>query len=121
MAIRLTKRQVINAMLEDENIKNNATYVDYLTHELELLDNKKANKKETSKKARNEAYKDLIVAYLTKNGKSTISDMIHNIAEFDDFTPQKVSALLIQLSDAQIIVRVEEKRKPYYKIAVVGE
>lgn len=121
MANKITKREVINAMLVDENIKSNATYVDYLTHELELLNNKKANKKETAKQAENKTYKDLIVAYLTKNGKSTISDMVHNIAEFDGFTPQKVSALLTQLCDAQIVVRVEEKRKPYYDIAVVGE
>lgn len=44
MANKITKREVINAMLADVNVKANATYVAYLENELTLLDKKESNK-----------------------------------------------------------------------------
>lgn len=42
---KMTKREVINKMLEDEYVSSIADYKTYLTHELELLDKKKSSAK----------------------------------------------------------------------------
>lgn len=115
MANKITKREIINKMLEDENIKNVPLYTDYLSHELELLDNKKSNKKETAKQIENKGYKEEIVKYLKDNGKSNISEIQKGVASLTDLTNQKVTSLITPLINEGVIIRIEEKRKPYYQ------
>ena len=45
MANKITKREVIGMMMNEEVVKANPTYVAYLENELALLDKKAQNKK----------------------------------------------------------------------------
>lgn len=111
MANKITKRTVINAMLADANIKGNEMYVNYLTHELELLDNKRENKKPTKTQKANEPLKLQILETLAKFPEGlTASDVLKNGGFDADISNQKISALLKQLSDAHEIVRTVGKR-----------
>ena len=113
---KITKRENYVKILD--LVKNDADLVNFINHEIELLDKKnKAPKKPTARQNENESFKDLILDYLPTHAESTISDLIENIAEFNDLSNQRVSAIVSQLVEDNSVVRVIKKRKSYFSIA----
>jgi DNA-binding transcriptional regulator GbsR (MarR family) len=47
--------------------------------------------------------------------KYTITDLMKSVPELADLSNQRVSALVRQLKDADLVVRTEEKRKAYFE------
>ena len=47
----------------------------------------------------------------------TITEIIKTVPECADLTNQRVSALMRQLIEAKLVVRVEDKRKAYFTLA----
>lgn len=122
MANKITKREVINAMLADEVIKANATYVAYLTNELALLDKKASNKKATKTQEQNVGIKSTILEVLaTMSG--TVTEIQSASAELSELSNQKVSALLRQLCESGEVVKTTDKKKSVFSLAseVEGE
>jgi len=117
MEKKFTKREVINEMLADATVKANEKWVGYLTNELALLDKKSANKKPTKVQEANEGVKDTIVDVLAENGgKMTVTQIIAS-GRFEPLTsPQKISALLKQLIDAERVVKTVEKKTSYFSV-----
>ena len=119
MEKKITKREVINAMLADERIKENEVYVGYLTHELELLDKKTTNRKPTKTQAENEDIKAVAVDVLTENGgQMTVTEMLATGAFSAEITNQKLSALLRQLKDEGKVEKIVDKKKSFFKAVV---
>lgn len=118
MEKKMTKREVINAMLANEVVSANEVWVNYLTNELALLDKKSANKKPTKVQEANEGVKDTIVDVLTENGgKMTVTQIIAS-GKFEPLTsPQKISALLKQLIEAEKVVKTVEKKTSYFAVS----
>lgn len=116
MANKVTKRDIINAMMANEGIKAHEDWMAYLSHEIELLDKKSASKKPTKVQEANVGIKADIVAILTAEGKS-LAD-IASESGHGDFTPQKTSSLLKQLEAEGLAVRLEGKKALYAKVAV---
>ena len=118
MEKKMTKREVINAMLANEVVSANEVWVNYLTNELALLDKKSANKKPTKVQEANEGVKDTIVDVLTENGgKMTVTQIIAS-GKFEPLTsPQKISALLKQLIEAVKVVKTVEKKTSYFAVS----
>ena len=113
MANKITKREVINAMLQETAIKANQMYVDYLTHELELMDNKKSSKKMTETQVANVAIKNTICATLAEVGKAvTISELQTANAELAQYSTSKLSALMRQLvvEECRVVKTIDKKR-----------
>lgn len=122
MANKITKREVINAMLTDVNVKANATYVAYLENELALLDKKASNKKATKTQEQNVGIKSTILEVLsTMSG--TVTEIQSASAELSEFSNQKVSALLRQLVESGEVVKTTDKKKSVFTLAseVKGE
>ena len=117
MANKITKREVINTMLNDEVIKANETYVAYLTHELELLD-KKAQKKGKSEDELKELarLKDLVVNALMKIEKGTVTEIQKADEELAELSNQKVTSLLKALKEEGVVVRTTEGRKTVFSL-----
>jgi Fic family protein len=117
MANKITKKDVINMMLADENIKANETFVAFLEHELELLD-KKAQKKGKSDEELAEVsrLRGLIVSALELIEKGTVSDIQKADSELADLSNQKVTALLKSLVEDGVVVRTVEKRKAVFTL-----
>ena len=117
MEKKVTKREVINEMLADVAVKANEKWVNYLTNELALLDKKSANKKPTKTQEANEGVKDTIVDVLAENGgKMTVTQIIAS-GKFEPLTsPQKISALLKQLIEADRVVKTVEKKTSYFAV-----
>lgn len=122
---KLTKREIINLMLGDVSISGNATYVDYLTHELELLDRKNSKSVSNDKLEENATISALLLEELAKIGKAvtitelqTSSDKIKNYVtkEGNALSNQKITYLFKGLLAENKIKKSEDKKKAYYSI-----
>ena len=95
----------------------------FIDNELSLLNSKSgALKKPTEKQTQNEGFKSAIADYLVgvAPAHKSISEIWTNVSELADcpeMTGQRISALLTQLIKVGEVVRVEEKRKAYFKAA----
>lgn len=121
MANKITKREVITSMLQNEVVKANPTWVDYLTHEIELMDNKKANKKATATQVENEGIKDRILEALGQVGKAvTISELQVADASLAQYSTSKLSALMRQLvvDEGRVAKTIDKKRSLFSLVEV---
>lgn len=112
----MTKKEVINAMLEDSAITSNSVYVDFLTHELELLNKKRIRKVDENKLAENEMIKSVVLEILS-NFKGTVTEISKRDERLSDFSTQRIiSAIKPIISDGSI-VKTTEKGKSIYSLA----
>lgn len=115
---KMTKRDHYNALLNLDEVKSNPTLVDFINHELELLDKKNsADKKPTAQQTANDSIKVAILDNMVEGKMYTITDIIKSVPECAELTNQRVSALVRQLKDEGKIVRTEDKRKAYFSLA----
>lgn len=117
MEKKMTKREVINAMLANEVVSANEVWVGYLTNELALLDKKSANKKPSKTQVANEGVKDLIEDVLSASDKALTVTEILASGVFEPLTsPQKISALLKQMIEAGKVVKTVEKKVSRFSV-----
>ena len=116
---KVTKRDNFNALLKIEEVASNEQLVEFINHELELLDRKSASHTtaKTANQKANEEIKTKIVDALVKLGKSTISELQAGSEEMAEYSNQKLSALLKQLVDSKQVVRTMDKKKAYFEVA----
>lgn len=115
MEKKITKLQVIEMMLADVVISNNEIYKKYLEHERDLLVAKKNAPRKTKANEENEGIKKVLLEEIAK-GKGTISDFQKRNAELAEYSNQKLSALLRQLFQADVVVKATEKGKTIFSI-----
>lgn len=120
MANKITKREVINAMLADVNVKANATYVAFLEKELALLDKKASNKKVTKNQKQNRDIKSTILEVLS-DMSGTVTEIQSASVKLSEFSNQKISALLRQLCESGEVVKTIDKKKSVFSLANEGE
>lgn len=117
-AKKMTKRDYFNTLLDMADVKANPKLVEFIEHELELLDRKNsADKKPTAQQTANEGIKAAILDNMVEGARYTITDLIKSVPECADLTNQRVSALMRQLIEAKLVVRIEDKRKAYFSLA----
>ena len=121
MANKITKREVINAMLADVAINGNATYVAYLENELALIEKKAVNKKSTKTQEENKGIKSVILNTLASIGSGTITDIQNANSDLAELSNQKVSALVRQLVETGEVVKTTDKKKSIFSLATVDE
>ena len=116
---KVTKRDNFNALLEIEEVKANQGLVDFINHELELLDKKSADRATatTANQKANEEIKKVIVSELVRLGKHTISELQKESEELAQYSNQKLSALIKQLVDNGEVTKTIDKKKSYFEIA----
>ena len=117
MANKITKREVIGMMMNEEVVKANPTYVAYLENELALLDRKASNKKATKTQEENVGIKATILEVLAIIGSGTVTDIQNGNAELSALSNQKVSALVRQLVESGKVVKTVEKKKSIFSLA----
>ena len=121
MANKITKREIINAMLADVAINGNETYVAYLKNELALIEQKAANKKSTKTQEENKGIKSVILDTLASIGSGTITDIQNANSDLAELSNQKVSALVRQLVETGEVVKTTDKKKSIFSLATVDE
>jgi predicted transcriptional regulator len=115
MATKITKRMVLEHLME--TYANDTMVVDYAKHEIELLDKKASNKVPTKVQIENENIKNVIVEVLTNaTSPMTITDITNANEKLVNLSNQKISALLTQLINANLVVRTSDKKKAYFSI-----
>ncbi len=98
-----------NYNLTDEEIK-------FIDHEIELLDKKKGggSGELTEAQKANKVLGEKILEGLADGSKMTISAMIKNIDACEGLSTSKVSAVVRQLKDANLVIREEVKGVAYF-------
>lgn len=116
---KITKRDNFNKLLTIKEVAENTQLVEFINHELELLDRKSASHStaKTANQKANEEIKTKIVDALVQLGKSTISELQAGSEEMAEYSNQKLSALLKQLVDSKQVVRTMDKKKAYFEVA----
>lgn len=117
---KMTKKETINLLIDvlmgNKEVEDVQMFIDFLTHERELLERKSSNSGQTKTQKENEILKEKIVETLKELNKfSTITEIQESNTELADLSNQKISALLKQLVDTNVIEKVIEKKKAYFK------
>lgn len=113
-----TKRDNYVSLLNLAEVSANPTLVEFINHEIELLDKKNsADKKPTAQQNANADIKTSILNGMVNGKMYTVSELIKEIPECADLTNQRVSALVRQLKEEGKVVRIEDKRKAYFMLA----
>ena len=117
---KMTKVEMFKSLLENYDLTDKE--IEFINHEIELLEKKNGNRKPTAKQLENKAVGEDIIEYLTETGEHLqIKEMIKKIpclARKEDCTPQYVMGIIRPLHDKGngIIKREEIKGVAYFYI-----
>ena len=115
---KMTKKDNFMELLTIEAVKENERLVEFIQHEIELLNRKNSSeKKPTAQQVANDKIKAAILDGMETNRLYTITEIQKNIIECSELSNQRVSALVRQLKDEGFVVRTEDKRKAYFSKA----
>ena len=121
MAEKMTKRDWFNEMIkvvEGSNYENKEGAVEFLSHEIELLERKSGKSGMTKTQKENVGIMEQIKIALGEVGKPvTISELMSANVVMGSYSNQKLSALIRQLVKAGEVVRTEDKKKAYFSLA----
>ncbi len=116
MEKKITKVQMFAQIREA--VADNADMVEFIDHEIELLNKKSANKKPTKAQAENEVLKDKIVEVLgTLDGGATATEILNADEAFTGMSNQKITSMLKLLKDEGRVVKTVDKKKSIFSIA----
>lgn len=116
-----TKREVYNELLKIPAIADNVEYVEFINHQIKLLDRKNASgsgaKKETALQKANNELKVKIVERMSKEPDRyfTCSEIAKVVPELNGANPQKVAPLMNALEKEGILEKTRDK-KTYFRI-----
>lgn len=116
---KITLTQQFQDLLTIPEIANSLTRKAFIEGRIAQLAKKNASggtgdKKLTATQTQNLALKNAIYEGMVYDSKYTVTDLMKQITALDGLSNQKVNALVTQMVAANIIVRVEDKRKAYF-------
>jgi len=76
-----------------------------------------AERKPTPTQVENQGHKQAILNLLADGVQRTVSDLMKEVPALADLSNQRVSAIVRQLTLTGEVVRIEDKRKAYFKLA----
>ena len=115
-----TKRDNFNALLSIEAVQNDPALVEFIEHEIALLDKKNsAERKPTPNQVENMGFKADILAWMEPSIGYACADVVKGVPSIVEagLTVNRVTAMLTQLVNSGALVRTEDKRKNYYSLA----
>lgn len=120
MTKKITKKDNFNTLLTLAEVKANPQLVEFINHEIDLLNRKSSaggEKKLTPVQIANETFKEAILNGMKPNRLYTISELQKEIPAITsaELSNQRVSALVRQLKEDNKVVRTEEKGKAYFQ------
>lgn len=91
--------------------------INFVNHEIELLDRKHSKTSQTKTQKENELIKESIIKALTEIDRPvTITELQNESAEMANYSNQKLSALLKQLVQSGIVTKTIDKKKSYFSV-----
>lgn len=116
MTTKMTRKELFTALLNLDEVKANAVWVEKLNAEIEAIDKKNANRKPTAQQIENENIKEQIMDVMTWDEGRTVSEIM-KMCEHDFRSNQQCTALLRQLRLDGKITRTETKKGTLYFLA----
>ena len=123
MTKKITKREMfamVSAVVEKAEIENKAEMLKFIEHEIELLEKKSSKSGQTKTQKENEILKEEILNCFKEIEIPVTVSEFQNLTRFrpeNDFSNQKISALLNQMTKAGLLVKTIEKKKSYFTLA----
>lgn len=116
MEKKRTKRENFEFLLNIDAVKENADLVDFIKHEIELLDNKKsAPRKPTANQVANEGLKNAMFDALADADKPLSIKMLKEVCpEIAGETSQKIAPLLNAMAKDGKVVKTYIKKVAYF-------
>ena len=112
---KLTKRDYFKEL--KDMVTGRPELIDFIDHELELLDRKSSKSAETKAQTENKGIMEQIVAELSRIAKPvTVSELQTSSEILKEYSNQKLSALLKKLVDSNQVVKTTDKKKSYFSI-----
>ena len=115
MEKKLTKKDRFNQLLAVAEVVDNKELVEFINHEIELLNKKASNKKATKNQEENVGIKAEILNTLTEVGV-TVTELMTKSEVLGSYQNQKITALLKQLKDEGKVVKTYDKKKAYFAL-----
>lgn len=111
-----TKRESFEILMNIDAVKENSDLVDFIKHEIELLDNKKsAPRKPTANQVANEGLKNAMFDALADADKPMSIKMLKKVCpEITDETSQKIAPLLNAMVKDGKVVKTYIKKVAYF-------
>lgn len=110
---KITKKEMFAIIMEVEGVKANEDMVNFIKHEIELLEKKSEKSGQTKTQKENVGIMETISAVLADMDKPvTITEMIKD-ERLSAYSNQKISALLRQMPN---VVRITEKKKAFFSL-----
>lgn len=111
-----TKRDNFTALLNLSEVKADPKLVEFITHEIDLLDRKNTvDKKPTKTQQENEVIKTTVLSAMESDRLYSISEMLKEFPVCKDMSNQKLSSLVRQMMLNKQVERVEDKRKAFFR------
>lgn len=96
--------------------------IDFVNHQIELLDNKKESKKQSKEQEENAAYSDAIYEQMAFERKYSAAELMKELPAVSDWNAnhetelsvQKLASLLKPLVDSGKVIKTTEKRRVFY-------
>lgn len=117
MEKKLTKKQVYGMLLEIKEVATNPIFVEFIHHEIELIDKKSSKSTQTKIQVENESIMEEIKNALAEIGKPiTITDLQKTNEKMAVYSNQKLSALFRKLVDSGEVEKTTDKKKSYFSL-----
>ena len=122
MTKRMTKKEMFAVIAETINaveVENKAEMLNFIDHEIELLEKKSSKSGQTKTQKENELLKaELLTALGEMDKPVTISEFCEKTSHpVGKLSNQKLSALLNQMVKAETVIKTVEKKKSYFAVA----
>lgn len=122
MEKKITKKEMfamVAKVVENSEVANKAEMLEFIAHEVELLEKKNSKTGQTKTQKENEVLMTQLLEALAEFDKPiTVSEFMkessHEVATLSN---QKLSALLKKLVDSKKVVKSTEKKKSYFSLA----
>ena len=118
---KITKRDRYNALLRIPAVQADPEMVKFIEHEIDLLNRKNTTKdgekRLTKTQTENAKVAEEILSYMEIDHLYAPADLIKLVPACAEYSVPKVSAVVRPLVDENKIVKVNDKRKVYYKLA----
>ena len=112
MAKKMTKVEMFKALKENYSLSK--AEIEFIDHEIELLEKKNGSRKPTKAQEENANIKTAILDFMVEGKSYTVTEIQKGVGLESN---QKASALIRQLKEANLVVRKEEKGKAYFTLA----
>ena len=121
MTKKMTKKEMFAMVMEvlaTTDSTNKDAMLDFIQHEIDLLERKSSSPKKTASQLENERIMVELIEALAEVGEPvTISQLWEKVPTTKTYSNQKISALLRKMIEEGKVVKVTDKKKSYFSLA----